>query len=463
MLDKSHGHVKPTSKITKKIKICILHLLKGLLSSPVTFFKSSCSIIYIILFIIVLLILNGQPKSIFPPKAHIPWLTNVHHVQPLECIADTNQPGWPRPVLSNDKSDMNLTVVIVSARPEFKRLPVTMAALLSHLDSRRITEVMFLVPPQDVHLLQPYFSSEQVKSWPWRISVISDDILLKHIHTGSYRLQMMFKLFVAQIVKTEYYLILDSDCVAVWPIHVEQLLHQNKNSSLYRAINRGEGRSSHEKWWSESERLLQIKLESCVSYKKSDTDIPTIGVTPSILARTIALRTLCRLQKLYGDEHFLNKMANWALWREIFGYMWTEYTLYFLTGRCTKIFDTYHTDNSALSSSNSIARVELTGFSIWSHLDWTVKNQNKLIESIKNGLRWRQKEIAEANGQAITDKSTSMHNLFTVLQGRHNVDPKLYHQYFYPIYIKYLQQQKQSDKLILTLNNMTRKLVINKH
>ncbi|CAF4121167.1 unnamed protein product, partial [Adineta steineri] len=178
MLDNSLGHVKSINTIPQKIELFILRLSKAILNYPVTFFKSSRSIIHILLFIIILLILNGQPKSIFQPKAHIPWLTNVHHVQPLECIADTNQPDWPRPVQSCDKSDKNLTVVIVTARPEFKRLPLTIAALLSHLDSRRITEVIFLVPPQDVHLLQPYFSSEQVKYWPWTVSVISDDILL---------------------------------------------------------------------------------------------------------------------------------------------------------------------------------------------------------------------------------------------------------------------------------------------
>ncbi len=387
-------------------------------------------------------------------------MTNVQHVQPLKCFSDANQPDWPRPLESNDKLNDNLTVVIVTARPEFNHLPSTLAGLICHLDFRRITEVIFLVPSSDVNLLEPYISSEQIKYYPWPIKLLSDDILLKHIHTNSYRLQMMFKLVLAQIIQTEYYLILDSDCLALWPIHVEQLLYkENENVSFYKALYQIEGKLGHETWWSESEELLQIKLEACSSTNSSSSS-DTMGVTPSILSRTISLRTLCRLQKLYGDKKFLNKMANWALWRLLVGRMWTEYTLYYLTASCTKIFDKYHFHYKTLSSSNSLPRLNLYGLSIWSLNDWTSNNQNRLIEFINMGLKWRRKEIDEANGQAIIDKSMDTHSLFTVLQGRHNVDPKLYHQLFYPLYIRYLKQKNHTEKLIKVLDKMCEKLIL---
>jgi len=446
--------------IKQKVKITVLYLLKTLFNHKTAHLNYFRIILSLILFLIILFLLNGQPKFIFRPHLHFPWLTNVEHVQPLKCFQDIYQPEWPLPMESNDehnKLDNYLTFVIVTARPEFKRLPATLAALVCHLDFRRISEVMFLVPPQDVHLLEPYLSPKQAKHWPWPISLISDDILLKHIHTNSYRLQMMFKLFLAQIVKTEFYLILDSDCLAVWPIHVEQLLY-SKNLSSYRASYQIEGKLGHESWWSESEGLLQIKLETCVSAPESS--ITTMGVTPAILSRTIALRTLCRLQNLYGDEQFLNKMANWALWRLVIGRMWTEYTLYFLTASCTQIFDTYHFHYNGISTYFPMPAINLYGFSIWSLNDWTTKNKNRLVESITKGLKWRQKEIKEADGQVIIDKSVNVHSLFTVLQGRHNVNPKLYHELFYPLYIQYLQQQQnKTARLVQILNNMTKKLV----
>jgi len=258
---------------------------------------------YLLLVIIILLILNGRPKFIFQSHLHIPWLTDVQHVQPLECIPFNNQHDWPNALQSNEyhaKQDNHLTIVILTAKPEFKRLPLTLAALACHLDSRRVYKVIFLVPPKDIYILKPFLSNH----WPWSLSIISDDFLLKHIHTDSYRLQMIFKLVLSQIIQTEYYMLLDSDCVAIWPIHVEQLLWQTNqtNLPLLKALYQIEDRSDKDKWWIESEQLLQIQSNTCLS---TNPTTPTIGVTPIILSRTIALRTLCRLQRLYGKFFFV--------------------------------------------------------------------------------------------------------------------------------------------------------------
>ena len=101
--------------------------------------------------VFILFLISGKPKFIFRTNLHIPWLTDVQHVLPLTCIRDRNQSNWPR-VLSNVNSNQEnrLTIVLVTARPEFKRLPLTLAALACHLDSRRIFEVIFLTPSQDV-------------------------------------------------------------------------------------------------------------------------------------------------------------------------------------------------------------------------------------------------------------------------------------------------------------------------
>lgn len=260
-----------------------------------------------------LLIFYGEPKFIFRPHLHVPWLTNVRHVQPLRCIPAVDQHGWPMPVQSNEKNapqDNRLTIVLITARPEFNRLPLTLAALACHLDSRRLFEVIFLTPPEDIVLLRPYLSGSPADRWPWPLSIVSDDRLLKHTHTDSYRLQMIFKLIVAQMISTEYYMLLDSDCVALWPIHVEQLLwsakkktERSRSGPSFKALYQREERADREKWWPESEEILQIQPNTCVSNEPTST---TIGVTPIILSRTLALRTLCRLQTLYGRISLLD-------------------------------------------------------------------------------------------------------------------------------------------------------------
>ncbi|CAF0968089.1 unnamed protein product [Adineta steineri] len=408
--------------------------------------RSKRSFICLILFIIILLILNGRPKFIFQSHFHIPWLTDVQLVQSLKCTSH----DWPDVLQSNNddyaKQDSRLTIVIVTAQPEFKRLPLTLAALACHLDSHRIFEVIFLTPLKDVHILEPFLSDRQTNHWPWPLSIIPDDHLLKHINTDSYRLQMIFKLVVSQIIKTEYYMLLDSDCVAIWPIHVEQLLWQsnvNKSLPLYKALYQIEDRSDRIKWWLESEQLLKIKPNTCVS---NDPLSPTIGVTPIILSRTIALRTLCRLQILYGHRRFLNKLANWALWRVIFDRMWTEYTLYYLTAQCTKTFDTYHFHRSS--------NLNFYGLSVWWRTDWTSFTRYQLIDLINIGLERRKKEINITNNLLM-----NTHSLFTVLQGRQYINPNLYHQLFYPLFIKYLQQQHNTLGLVKILNKMCEQLI----
>ena len=260
-----------------------------------------------IILTISLLIFLGQPKFIFQPYLHIPWLTNVHHVKSLKCIADVDQPGWPRVVHSSENFELNnrLTIIILTVRSDFKRLPLTMASLVCHLDYRQVSEVIILVPLRHVSPLKVFFAGQAAKHWPWPISIMSDDKLLKHAYTIAYRLQMIFKLMIAQVIKTEYYMILDSDCVALWPIHVKQLLWQSERSiskvhhniPSHRALYQLEERSDHFEWWPDSEKLLQIEPNQCV---KSHPSSKTIGVTPAILSKSIALRTLCRLQKLYG-------------------------------------------------------------------------------------------------------------------------------------------------------------------
>ncbi|CAF0983449.1 unnamed protein product [Rotaria sordida] len=102
-------------------------------------------------------------------------------------------------------------------------------------------------------------------------------------------------------------MILDSDCVALWPIHVKQLLWQQQvstskmknNTPSHQALYQLEERSDHAEWWPESEQVLRIEQNSCAT---NDPSAKAIGVTPAILSKSIALMALCRLQTLYGKS-----------------------------------------------------------------------------------------------------------------------------------------------------------------
>lgn len=149
-----------------------------------------------------------------------------------------------------------------------------------------------------------------------------------------------------------------------------------------------------------------------------------------------------------GKKQFLNKLANWYLWRLFFGRMWTEYTLYYLTGKCTKTFDLHHVDSETLSKRNITWSVDLYGPSIWWRTDWTSYNRKILRQLVLDGLDKRKR------------KSTSYGQLFMVLQGRQYVDPKLFHELFFPCYRQQLAQSTKNGKLLEILDHMTSVLLL---
>jgi hypothetical protein len=162
---------------------------------------------------------------------------------------------------------------------------------------------------------------------------------------------------------------------------------------------------------------------------------------------------------LIGDKQFLNKLANWALWRIISGRMWTEYTLYYLTAQCTQTFDTYHSHHRTSTSSNSSSSLHFYGLSVWWRTDWTSYTRSQLVHLIHIGLKWRQKEIHENHGRTIIDSSMNIHSLFTVLQGRQYINPNSYHHLFYPLFIKHLKGQHDTQELAKILDDMSDRLI----
>ena len=104
-------------------------------------------------------------------------------------------------------------------------------------------------------------------------------------------------------------------------------------------------------------------------------------------------------------------------------------------------------------------RLNLYGFSIWSSIDWTKANQEKLVKDIKEGLDWRRKEVETNDSQGILDQAHAMHSLFSVLQGRHGVNPMEYHRLFYPIFLNHLKQRDKTVNLVKVLESLTSSLI----
>lgn len=127
--------------------------------------------------------------------------------------------------------------------------------------------------------------------------------------------------------------------------------------------------------------------------------------------------------------------------------------MYYSTARCTKSFDSFHLRQQLSFNSSSI--VKRNGLSIWTPMLWTAKNRNWLKDLIEKGLRRREKEDKENDGEILIDHGEHIHSLFTVLQCRHGVSPKFYHSNFYPIFISYLNRSIKHTSLAKLLNHLS--------
>lgn len=132
--------------------------------------------------------------------------------------------------------------------------------------------------------------------------------------------QQIIKLFCADLVQNEYFLVLDPDIFAVKPVRYDDVVVGG------RALVEADRREWHADWWRDSATLLGVEPH---------LDRAGMGVTPAILSRDA-----CRgLTRYIAERHGRS-------WHEVLlsRYMtqWTEYTLYHLFLEHTGQFDKYH-------------------------------------------------------------------------------------------------------------------------
>lgn len=156
-----------------------------------------------------------------------------------------------------------------------------------------------------------------------------------------YRLQMLLKLAAAAVVSTEFYITLDCDVVLAQPLSFASVVSDG------RALVQGEpwpyARRHDIGWWAAADRLL--RAGGCiVQHAAGDQQGgawertlrgATIGVTPAVLSRSMALRTMARIEEVHAGRWW------GAAWDEILfrlllqapeQHNWSEYTLIWTAG-----------------------------------------------------------------------------------------------------------------------------------
>jgi hypothetical protein len=105
-----------------------------------------------------------------------------------------------------------------------------------------------------------------------------------------------------------------------------------------RAVYHPEVRAVHAVWWNDTESFL--RLDNCVS---KDPNAPLFGVTPAMLSKVIAEKTVAHIFSVFGEEprQWLTPMlANDFP-------LWTEYCAYRLVACKLDIFEKFHREPSS--------------------------------------------------------------------------------------------------------------------
>jgi hypothetical protein len=144
--------------------------------------------------------------------------------------------------------------------------------------------------------------------------------------------QQIIKLFCAELVQDDFFLVLDPDVFAVKPVRYEDLVLNG------RAIVEEDRREWHADWWTASAELLGVDPH---------LERPGMGVTPAILSRDACKGLTAFIEQRHGRS-----------WHEVLlsSYMtqWTEYTLYHLFLEHSGKFDHYHVFPSAAGISQRL-------------------------------------------------------------------------------------------------------------
>ena len=177
--------------------------------------------------------------------------------------------------------------------------------------------VYIVCAQSDMRILQEQLISDRL-----RTVYINQDDLVPYFKEASpfpaSRKQMMIKLIAHELVKGEYYLLLDADIVCTKPFGKKDLLPGGK------ALVDWEPKVTHPEWWIGSSELLGIP---------SSLEDLGMGVTPQLFSTRV-----CRNLRAYLED--VKKEA----FQKVLGEnpFWTEYSLYSLFAQMTGQMEELH-------------------------------------------------------------------------------------------------------------------------
>ena len=274
-----------------------------------------------------------------------------------------------------DSNNSKITIAIPSIYKDIERLNNLLWSIHKFISKDFIDIIYIIVPDNDYNKFTKFtfFESEEITIKEKIIFIRESELVPSNIFStkkifllnnkNGWFKQQILKLAIAFIIKTKFYLILDSDCLFIKPLVFSDLLIKKDNSII--SILQEEEIYIHDKWWKGSAKLLGITDSFLDSIKTG------IGVTPQILSVDI-VKELCNFIESKEQGKWYSIL--WINRIQIFpSIIWTEYTLYYLFSLRTGILQKYH-----ILKKNSICNYNNSVWELHESFDWNPLKSNQI-------------------------------------------------------------------------------------
>ncbi len=226
-------------------------------------------------------------------------------------------------------------------------ISILLPSLNKYLDATSVYEFIIICKAEELNLVKNELGKQQ-SNLP--INIISENLILKGeviSKSKGWYIQQLLKLGIARRIKTNYYLVLDSDCFLTRSFDYENLFFDEKlimNTNSWKV---------HKIWWVNSADIIDIPLEPV-------KENPVMAVTPEILITS----SVCELLD------FLKNKNEYLDWDEFLcTKKFTEFTLYWLFLVKSGLTNRYQTSGGPILLGNGLWRSTYTNnFSLIFHL-----------------------------------------------------------------------------------------------
>ena len=204
------------------------------------------------------------------------------------------------------------------------RCDILFESLRRFMDKDLISEFIIIVPPEEAEEI-----ANHAREWSdFPIRLVSEDKYLekfkefnKWYEVRPWHRQQIIKLFCAELVENDFFIVFDPDMFATQAFGYDDLIIDGKS------LVQTEPKQDHSDWWESSGKILGVEPQM------SSTGL---CVTPEILSKEVCISLTRRISDKFKKSWYEVLLSSYTI-------NWTEYTLYWTHLESEARIDAFHT------------------------------------------------------------------------------------------------------------------------